>query len=346
MTDGRQNMEGTIPPNTVSVYGHGADALDDFPVLKAFQQYVDSEQAKAHKRLMSVCFFFTLLIFALAGAFFYVISDLNGKGASSEATIKALSDNNAALQGQLLDQARRMNEELMSKIAAGNAASAADAELGKKNLELQMKLATIELENRLRAEQRAESEKKREAEAEERLRAALEAARREGEEKAKAAAAAAVAAERAKKAAESAKSARERELSAERRRLYPEYFDEDGNEHRTPVAKRPASVKKPVAKPPAVAVPAARPSPGPAAAKPAFDDIDALDELLEDGAPQRPAAEKKQSAAPAKKPVPAKKPAAKPAAPAVQDDGSLRFFEEDEAKIDVGESSGWTIPFE
>ena len=30
----------------VSVYG-AADALDDFPVLKAFQQYIDAEQAKA-----------------------------------------------------------------------------------------------------------------------------------------------------------------------------------------------------------------------------------------------------------------------------------------------------------
>ena len=33
----------------VSVYGGAGDALDDFPVLKAFQQYIDAEQAKADK---------------------------------------------------------------------------------------------------------------------------------------------------------------------------------------------------------------------------------------------------------------------------------------------------------
>jgi hypothetical protein len=34
-----------IPPNAVSLYNN--DAMDDFPVLKAFQQYIDAEHAKA-----------------------------------------------------------------------------------------------------------------------------------------------------------------------------------------------------------------------------------------------------------------------------------------------------------
>ena len=43
-------VDPAIPPrNAVSVYSQ--DAMDDFPVLKAFQQYIDAEQAKARKRL-------------------------------------------------------------------------------------------------------------------------------------------------------------------------------------------------------------------------------------------------------------------------------------------------------
>ena len=38
----------------VSVYDAG-NAMDDFPVLKAFQQYIDAEQAKAQKRMLFLC---------------------------------------------------------------------------------------------------------------------------------------------------------------------------------------------------------------------------------------------------------------------------------------------------
>ena len=47
----------SIPANAVSVYGQ-TDAMDDFPVLKAFQQYIDAEQAKAQKRMTTLCIFF------------------------------------------------------------------------------------------------------------------------------------------------------------------------------------------------------------------------------------------------------------------------------------------------
>ena len=50
-----------IPENAVSLYGQ-TDAMDDFPVLKAFQQYIDSEQAKARKRMLMLCIFFGILM--------------------------------------------------------------------------------------------------------------------------------------------------------------------------------------------------------------------------------------------------------------------------------------------
>ena len=68
------NDMNNIPPqaNAVSLYGQ-ADAMDDFPVLKAFQQYVDAEQAKAHKRLMTVCVFFTVVMTIVIAVFMFII---------------------------------------------------------------------------------------------------------------------------------------------------------------------------------------------------------------------------------------------------------------------------------
>lgn len=51
-------IESGIPPpqtNAVSVY---SDGIEDFPVLKAFQQYIDAEQTKARKRMLILCVFF------------------------------------------------------------------------------------------------------------------------------------------------------------------------------------------------------------------------------------------------------------------------------------------------
>lgn len=54
-------MDPGIPNNAVSLYGQ-QDAMDDFPVLKAFQQYVDAEQAKAQKRMTTLCIFFAIVL--------------------------------------------------------------------------------------------------------------------------------------------------------------------------------------------------------------------------------------------------------------------------------------------
>jgi len=56
-----------IPSGAVSLYG--ADSSEEFPVLKAFQQYIDAEQAKARKRLVSMGIFFGLLTLAVIAVF-------------------------------------------------------------------------------------------------------------------------------------------------------------------------------------------------------------------------------------------------------------------------------------
>lgn len=94
--------------NSVALYGN-QDALDDFPVLKAFQQYVDSEQAKAHKRLMTVCAFFTILIFFIIGVFIFVVLNIRGNKQDH------LDNNMLALRQQVADQASKITEQ-QSKI--------------------------------------------------------------------------------------------------------------------------------------------------------------------------------------------------------------------------------------
>ena len=58
-----------IPEHAVSVYGQSENAYEDFPVLKAFQQYIDSEQAKARKRMLLLCAFFGGLMFVVISVF-------------------------------------------------------------------------------------------------------------------------------------------------------------------------------------------------------------------------------------------------------------------------------------
>ena len=61
-------IDSEIPENAVRLYGQ-SDAMDDFPVLKAFQQYIDSEQAKARKRMLSLGIFFGVLMAIVIAVF-------------------------------------------------------------------------------------------------------------------------------------------------------------------------------------------------------------------------------------------------------------------------------------
>ena len=174
--------------NAVSIYGN--DALDDFPVLKAFQQYVDAEHTKAQRRLLSVCAFFTMLIIVIIGVFLFVVMNIR-KDPSSEATIKALTESNNALQRQMMEQASKMNEQLMAQLAANSKASSpapqpvainSPSGFSKAELETAVEMAKLkaELEHlkkdsakelKLRETQLAEQEKRLKAETEKRLKA-------------------------------------------------------------------------------------------------------------------------------------------------------------------------------
>jgi len=59
---------GSNNQHAVSLYQDNGP-VEDFPVLKAFQQYIDAEQAKARKRLITLGIFFSILIGAVIAVF-------------------------------------------------------------------------------------------------------------------------------------------------------------------------------------------------------------------------------------------------------------------------------------
>ena len=69
--------ENQTSANAVSVYGQ--EGLDDFPVLKAFQQYIDAEQNKSRKRMVMLCVFFGFLMTVMIMVFLFTLRDVSSK---------------------------------------------------------------------------------------------------------------------------------------------------------------------------------------------------------------------------------------------------------------------------
>ena len=160
------------PPNAVSIYGQN-DAMDDFPVLKAFQQYIDAEQAKAQKRMTTLCIFFAIIMTIVVGVFVALlvnmaqdknrISDqmiqfmlkerdhgpvvVQPPSGQTDATVKALTESMTNLQKQLADQQMKMVEqqnkffEQRAQDAARRAKEEVESEMGQPPSKAQVDLA-------------------------------------------------------------------------------------------------------------------------------------------------------------------------------------------------------------
>ena len=164
---------GRVPPtNAVSIYGQN-DAMDDFPVLKAFQQYIDAEQAKAQKRMTTLCIFFAIIMTIVVGVFVALlvnmaqdknrISDqmiqfmlkerdhgpvvVQPPSGQTDATVKALTESMTNLQKQLADQQMKMVEqqnkffEQRAQDAARRAKEEVESEMGQPPSKAQVDLA-------------------------------------------------------------------------------------------------------------------------------------------------------------------------------------------------------------
>lgn len=282
-----------IPRNAVSIYGQG-DAMDDFPVLKAFQQYVDAEHAKAQKRMTTLCIFFVVLMVAVIGVFVLLLMSISQRNnALSDQLFQFMlkdrdrqnvivqspgqqNDSTAllTLQKQLFDQQMKMMEEAMkTRNAPVVVPSAPDVPVAlseREEFTTQKRALKSESDKLKKAQAQLKADRERLAKEKERL--------------------------------------HEKEIDLQRRKLYPEYYAAQEKGTQTAPAKD------------------AKPAVGPLLSPVIPDDdgdLAALDAAI--------AAEERNAAQGAAN-TPATSPA-QPAAN-IRDDGSIRYFADDDEDLD------------
>ena len=304
--------EATPTANAVSLFGQGG-GVNDFPVLKAFQEYIDAEQAKARKRMFGLSIFFIVLLVVVVVTFTIVMTSVIGR--------------NQALSDRLLDIALRekpaaqpvvnVQPSMPSPVVQPSVES---AELVRLREELQREKEARQAEQARRDKEKIESLTAALAKAQQQppapapvvvttpapvVQSAAESAelirlreelRREKEERK---------AEQQKAKEEKRKA----EIEAHRRRLYPEYYaQEDARKNVPPLPVAPAPQLAPAPK--LVSAPKQALAPKLQTMQPVSyfdssvpDEDPELKELLKKATPSQPA------------PKPVAKPAPKPAAP-------------------------------
>ena len=215
------NMNAGIPQTAISVYQQD-NAMDDFPVLKAFQQYIDAEQIKSRKRMVSLCIFFGVLMTIVVAVFMLMLHSISARNQQLNDRLVeyAMRDRQPAVMPQVAaPQASEANEAAMramtdtlvalqKQIASAQAAQAPVAPAPAIAASPEPTPEEIAIEQRTRAAE----EKLRKA------RALLDAEKR--------------------KLAEERERLRQEEVERHRRRLYPEFYSEKKSEPQ-PQAQKP-----------------------------------------------------------------------------------------------------------
>ena len=215
------NMNAGIPQTAISVYQQD-NAMDDFPVLKAFQQYIDAEQIKSRKRMVSLCIFFGVLMTIVVAVFMLMLHSISARNQQLNDRLVeyAMRDRQPAVMPQVAaPQASEANEAAMramtdtlvalqKQIASAQAAQAPVAPAPAIAASPEPTPEEIAIEQRTRAAE----EKLRKA------RALLDAEKR--------------------KLAEERERLRQEEVERHRRRLYPEFYAEKKSEPQ-PQAQKP-----------------------------------------------------------------------------------------------------------
>ena len=211
-SDDIPEIDPEIPRNAVRLYEQ-TDAMDDFPVLKAFQQYIDAEQAKARKRMLILCVFFGALMSVVIAVFLMLLLNVSSR--------------NQSLNDRLVEYAMKERERMASPIVVQPPQQQQDNSI---LLSLTAKLE--DMQKRLDESREKAEEARRQAE--------IEAAKPKGptpEELEIKRLNALLAAEKEKQAAEKARQAAEREkekerqhqleIEAYRRKHYPEFYEKE-----------------------------------------------------------------------------------------------------------------------
>ncbi len=247
------NVEAGEPTSAVSIFGQ-EPASNEFPVLKAFQEYINAEQAKARKRMLGLSIFFGILLTIVVGVFTIIVAGIINR--------------NQALQDRLLEAAFRQQSASPSVAVAPQPGTDMRPVLDR----IDQLTSAIARETRPAAQPASSvaAELKPVLESIERLTSAV--ARPAAAPAAPASPAPAVnektlklqkqlERERAQLAAERKKlqeAQRQAEVERNRRRLYPEYYaKQDALHAQVKAAAAPATPPAAVRKPSAPALPAA-----------------------------------------------------------------------------------------
>lgn len=204
-----------IPERAISLYN--SDTHEEFPVLRAFQQYIDAEQEKARKRMLSLSIFFGCLITILVAFFLFMLNSVSSRNqALNDRLIEYAIKDRDRQASVVVQQPQQDNSALLALTARLD-------EMQKKLLEAQQQAVEAEKARTEAAQQAAEkAAKDREAIAlameKKKTQEALEVERLK----------ALLAAEREKAAAERERK-REAELEEYRRKHYPEYYAKKEN---------------------------------------------------------------------------------------------------------------------
>ena len=226
----------------VSVYSQ--DGMDDFPVLKAFQQYIDSEQAKARKRMVMLGVFFCILIGAIIAVFVAMLASVTARNQQLNDRLVEFAMRECAVPPAVaVNQPDRNDSAMMAMTARLD--------------EMQKKLD----ESRVKAERKDAKPATPSAEEIEilRLKALLEIEQKK------------VAAEKERRTREEAaekERRRQEELEAYRRKHYPELYNTQTQTRESAPAKPPRR--------------AARPAPAARKTQDIDDEIDAIVAELDD----------------------------------------------------------------
>ncbi len=122
--------EDDIPETALSIYNQSNEGMDDFPILRAFQQYVEREQEKSRRRITTITIVFLIVIAGLCGVFFYMIQ-------ASSMRNQTLSDR---LVEYAMQEADRRAAAIQSQSPKEDASIAAISALSAKIEEMQNKM--------------------------------------------------------------------------------------------------------------------------------------------------------------------------------------------------------------
>lgn len=199
-----------IPANAVSVYGQDG-AMDDFPVLKAFQQYIDAEQNKARKRMVTLSIFFGVLICAVVAVFMVVLLEVSRR--------------NQALNDKMVEYAMRERDRQASEAVAARQQNAAQ-EAASTAAAVKALTETLASMERRMEEQNAKTAQAVAQKAEEPSPGQIDRERKMRESEEKLIKARALLDAEKKMLEEEKERLRKEEVERQRRRLYPEYYGE------------------------------------------------------------------------------------------------------------------------